>query len=359
MESASNATDKNPVTQAALFGFLGVLGFSFSLPATRLAVEDLDPTFVGLGRALVAAALAGVLLAVRRERLPHRTDLPRFALVAIGVVIGFPIFTSIALHHLTSAHGSVITGLLPAATAAMAVARAGERPPPVFWLAAVAGLVAVLAFAATQGVDGIQAGDVLVLIAVAFAALGYAEGGALSRTYGGWQVICWALVFSAPFLIIPVTLAAAEHGVDASTNAWLGFAYVSVISMFLGFFAWYRGLALGGVAKIGQIQLAQPVLTLVWAALILGEDVTAAMVIAALVVLACVVLTQRTRSASAHDERGRGRPLDGDLDPEQRAPLPGGAEHPEDDHVVHGVAVPVPRAQHPLTAEPDALQRPL
>src|SRR3954451_21580444 len=227
MESSSNATHRNPVTQAALFGFLGVLAFSFSLPATRLAVEDLDPTFVGLGRALVAAALAGILLAVKRESLPRRADLPRFALVGIGVVIGFPIFTSLALHHLTSAHGSVITGLLPAATAAMAVARAGERPPPVFWLAAVAGLVAVLAFAATQGVIGIESADLLVLVAVAFAALGYAEGGALSRTYGGWQVICWALVFTAPFLVIPVSVSAASHGVHADAEAWLGFAYVS------------------------------------------------------------------------------------------------------------------------------------
>src|SRR5690242_9910778 len=178
MEDASNATAGNRVTQAGaagavagghearrvwrravFWGFLGVLGFSFSLPATRLAVEDLDPTFVGLGRALVAAALAGALLAIRREPLPQRSDLKRFALVGVGVVVGFPIFTSLALHHLTSAHGSVITGLLPAATAAMAVARAGERPPKAFWLAAVAGLIAVLAFAATQGVNGIETAD--------------------------------------------------------------------------------------------------------------------------------------------------------------------------------------------------------
>jgi drug/metabolite transporter (DMT)-like permease len=295
MKDASNATAQKRVTQAVLFGFLGVLGFSFSLPATRLAVEDLDPTFVGLGRALVAALLAAALLALRREPPPARADLARFALVGIGVVVGFPIFTSVALHHLTSAHGSVITGLLPAATAAMAVARAGERPPPVFWLAATAGLTAVLAFAATQGVSGIEGADVLILVAVAFAALGYAEGGALSRTYGGWQVICWALVLTAPFLVIPVTLSAASHGVHADAEAWLGFAYVSVISMFLGFFAWYHGLALGGVARIGQVQLAQPVLTLVWSALLLGETITTGMVLAALAVLACVFATQRVR----------------------------------------------------------------
>src|SRR4051794_9891238 len=221
MSSPSNATAARPVTQAALaWGFVGVLGFSFSLPATRLAVEDLDPTFVGLGRALVAAALAAILLVARREPFPDRKDLPRFALVGIGVVIGFPIFTSLALHHLSSAHSSVIVGLLPAATAMAAVARAGERPPSRFWVAATAGLFAVLAFAATQGVNGIEGADLLVLAAVAFAALGYAEGGALSRTYGGWQVICWALVFSAPFLSIPVTVAA-SHGVHAGTDAWL------------------------------------------------------------------------------------------------------------------------------------------
>ena len=267
-------------------------------------------------------------------------------------MIGFPIFTSLALHHLSSAHSSVIVGLLPAATAMAAVARAGERPPTRFWLAAAAGLLAVLAFAATQGVNGIEGADLLVLAAVAFAALGYAEGGALSRTYGGWQVICWALVLTAPFIAIPVTLAAG-HGVHAGATAWLGFAYVSVISMFLGFFAWYRGLALGGVAKIGQIQLAQPVLTLLWAALILGERVTAAMVVAALAVLACVLATQRTRSAD--DERGRRRAFEADGDVVQGTALPGRAQHAEDDDVVHGVAVPVPRAQHALAPETDPL----
>jgi drug/metabolite transporter (DMT)-like permease len=153
----------------------------------------------------------------------------------------------------------------------------------------------VLAFAATQGVDGIGRADLLVLAAVALCGLGYAEGGALSRRYGGWQVICWALILSAPVLAIPVTFAIADGGLHAGATAWLGFAYVAVISMFLGFFAWYHGLALGGVAKIGQVQLTQPVLTLLWSFLILGERVTVAMLVAALAVLACVVATQRTR----------------------------------------------------------------
>jgi drug/metabolite transporter (DMT)-like permease len=301
MTTLDNATGARPVTLrglgsgAAVWGGLGVLAFSFSLPATRLAVADLNPTIVGLGRALVAAALAAALLSIRREPAPARADVPRLLLTGVGVVIGFPVLSSLALRELSSAHASVIVGLLPAATAAFAVARGGERPARGFWAAAAAGLVAVLAFAATQGAGGLATADVYVLGAVALCAFGYAEGATLSRRYGGWQVICWALVLTAPALAPVVAVAIAVDGLDAGPDAWLGFAYVSLFSMFLGFFAWYRGLALGGIARIGQIQLAQPVLTLVWAALLLGERVTAATVAAALAVLACVGLTQRAR----------------------------------------------------------------
>jgi drug/metabolite transporter (DMT)-like permease len=297
MTTVDNATDARSITlpSAAVWGALGVLAFSFSLPATRLAVEDLSPAVVGLGRALVAATLAAALLAVRREPVPDRRDLPRLLLTGVGVVIGFPLFSSLALRELSSAHATVIVGLLPAATAAFAVARGGERPGRGFWAAAFAGLVAVLAFAVTQGAGGVATADLYVLLAVALCAFGYAEGGALSRRYGGWQVICWALVLTAPALVPVVAFAIAADGLSAGTDAWLGFAYVALFSMFLGFFAWYRGLALGGIARIGQIQLAQPVLTLVWAALLLGEQVTAATVAAALAVLACVGLTQRAR----------------------------------------------------------------
>jgi drug/metabolite transporter (DMT)-like permease len=297
MTALDNATGSRSITlsSAAVWGALGVLTFSFSLPATRVAVEDLSPTVVGLGRALVAAALAAALLAVRREPVPDRGDVPRLLLTGVGVVIGFPLFSSLALRELSSAHATVIVGLLPAATAAFAVARGGERPGRGFWAAAAAGLVAVLAFAATQGAGGVATADLYVLAAVGLCAFGYAEGGALSRRYGGWQVICWALVLTAPALVPVVAFAIAADGLEAGTDAWLGFAYVALFSMFLGFFAWYRGLALGGIARIGQIQLAQPVLTLVWAALLLGEQVTAATVAAALAVLACVGLTQRAR----------------------------------------------------------------
>jgi drug/metabolite transporter (DMT)-like permease len=280
---------------AVLLGFLGVLGFSGSLPATRVAVEELDASFVGLGRAVVAAVLGGLLLLVLRQPRPQRSQLGRLALVALGVVIGFPLFTAFALRELSSAHGAVIVGLLPAATAAMAVLRGGERPSRAFWLASGLGLVAVLAFAATQGAGLPTAADGLVLVAVAFGALGYAEGGALSRELGGWQTICWALVLSMP-VVAPLALAAAVTGdLSGGAGAWAGFAYVSLVSMFLGFFAWYAGLARGGVAKIGQVQLAQPVLTLAVAAALLGEHVGVTTVIAALAVLASVAAIQRTR----------------------------------------------------------------
>jgi len=305
---------------ALLLGFIGVLGFSFSLPATRLAVEELDATFVGLGRAVVAAALGALLLVVLRQPRPGRAHLGRLALVAVGVVVGFPLFTALALRELSSAHGAVIVGVLPAATAVMAVLRAGERPSRAFWLASGAGLAAVLVFAATQGAGGVGLADVYVLCAVALCALGYAEGGALARELGGWQTICWALVLSMPF-VAPFAVAAAVTGdLSGGTDAWLGFAYVSLVSMFLGFFAWYAGLARGGVAKIGQVQLAQPLLTLGWSAALLGEEVGAATIAAALAVLASVAATQRTRVTLSPGALSRTAPADGRSGPPLPAP---------------------------------------
>jgi drug/metabolite transporter (DMT)-like permease len=276
-------------------GFLGVLAFSFTLPATRVAVEELDPTFVGIGREALAALPAALLLVLVRVRVPSRPQLAKLGLVALGVVFGFPLFTALALRELTSAHSAVIVGLLPAATAVAAVLRAGERPSRGFWLASAAGLVAVVAFAASQGAGLISGGDVLILAAVALGAIGYAEGAVLAREMGGWRVICWALVLSTPVSLAVAVVAAAGSDLHASADAWLGFAYVTVVSAFVGFFAWYAGLARGGVAKIGQVQLVQPLLTLAWSAALLGEHVSAITLFAAVLVVLCVVGTQRTR----------------------------------------------------------------
>jgi drug/metabolite transporter (DMT)-like permease len=281
----------------AFLGFLGVLAFSFTLPATRVAVEELDATFVGIGREAFAAAPAALILLATRAQWPTRAQLKRLALVSIGVVLGWPLFSALALRELTSAHSAVIVGLLPAATAVVAVVLGGERPSRGFWLAAGAGLVAVLAFAATQGAGFLSTGDVLILVAVALSAVGYAEGGALAREMGAWRVICWAVALSAP-LTVPITVvAAAGSDMSAGSDAWLSFAYVATISALFGFFPWYAGLARGGVAKIGQIQLVQPLLTLAWSAALLSEEIGPGTVVAAIAVVACVVATQRTRVA--------------------------------------------------------------
>jgi drug/metabolite transporter (DMT)-like permease len=284
-----------------VLGALGILGFSFTLPLTRVAVADLDPWFVAFGRATVAAALAAAYLVATGAPRPARAHARPLLVVALGVIVGFPLFSSLALRGETAAHGAVVIGLLPAATAVAAVARAGERPSRAFWLASAAGLVAVLAFIGASAGAGLhrsgpQTEDLYLLAAVALCAIGYAEGGALSRALGGPRTICWALVLSAPVTVTVAVIAAlASDPASAGADAWLGFAYVSAISMFLAFFAWYAGLARGGVAKVGQVQLAQPVLTLVWSALILGERVTPLTGLTAIAVLACVAATQRAR----------------------------------------------------------------
>jgi len=296
---ASAGTLPLPGTRAARQGFalgaLGVLLFSLSFPATKVAVADLDPYFVAFGRAAVAGVLAALYLWRVGAPRPNPQQLRQLLIVIGGVVIGFPLLSSIALQDETSSHGAVVIALLPAATAVAAVLRAHEHPSLAFWLAAGAGLVAVLVFVAAQGLASIGQGDVLLLLAVAICGLGYAQGGALSRDLGGPATICWALVLSFPVCLGVAGLVTARSGLHADAEAWLGFGYVAVASMFLGFFAWYAGLAKGGVARVGQVQLAQPVLTLGWSALLLGEHVGPSELVAAVAVLVCVAITQRVR----------------------------------------------------------------
>jgi drug/metabolite transporter (DMT)-like permease len=281
-----------------LWGAAGIIAFSVSLPATRLAtLGGLDGMTIGAGRAVVAALLAVAYILWRCAPLPTWSDLRPLALVGLGVVVGFPVLTSLALAERPAAQGIVVVALLPAATAVMAVLRAGERPSAGFWAASTAGVVVVLAFALGQGAAlALEWPEALLLGAVALCGLGYAEGGALARRMDGPLVISWALV-----LTLPASLALTAGAWDGprlaavTPAAWGAFAYLSLVSMFLGFFAWYRGLALGGVARVGQLQLAQPILSLAWAVLALGEGVTPGMLATALLVLVCVVMTQRLR----------------------------------------------------------------
>ncbi|MFG3700489.1 DMT family transporter [Micromonospora sp. NPDC047620] len=287
-------------TVGLALGALGVLAFSMSLPMTRVAVQELDPWFVAFGRAVGAALLAWAYLRSTGAPRPSRGQWRRLSIVALGVVVGFPLFTSLALTTQTSAHGAVVVAVLPAMTAMFAVLRAGERPPPLFWVASIGGLLAVLAFLIVSGaVSGaLSLADLYLLAAVALCGLGYAEGGVLARQLGGARTICWALLLSLPVTLPVTAVATTIHRPHAGAVAWAGFGYLTAVSMFLGFFAWYAGLARGGIAQVGQIQLAQPVLTLTWSALLVDEAVAPASVAAAFVVLACVVLTQRSRTGT-------------------------------------------------------------
>lgn len=274
------------------WGFVGVTAFAVTLPATRIAVTALDPVFVGLGRAVVAALLAAIVLAATRSPWPERALLPRLALVAAGVIVGFPLLTAWAMRHVPAAHGAVVVGLLPLATAAAGAWLAHERPSRRFWACAVAGSAVVVGYALWEGGGALHLADLALLGAVASAAIGYAEGARLARRLGGWQVISWALVLAAPVLAVPAWLAA-PVAADVPAAAWIAFAYVALVSMYLGFFAWYRALAQGGIAAVGQVQLLQPFLTFVASALLLGERLAPAMFVAAALVLSTIALGRR------------------------------------------------------------------
>ena len=276
------------VTGGWISGFIGVVIFSGSLPATRVAVMDFDPVFLTVARAAIAGLLAVALLLMFREKRPARGDLASLAIVAFGVVLGFPLLTALALKHVTSAHSIVFIGLLPLATAIFAVLRGGERPRPAFWLFSCLGSALVAGFALSQGVSASPVGDLLMLAAIVACGLGYAEGAKLSRRLGGWQVISWALVISLPVMLVLAfsTMPPSLTGIGGA--AWAGLAYVSLFSMLIGFIFWYRGLALGGIAAVGQLQLLQPFFGLVLAASLLDEQVSGVMLVVTVGVVLCV-----------------------------------------------------------------------
>lgn len=273
-------------------GLLGVIIFSGSLPATRIAVAGFEPVFLTSARAVIAAVLGVVLLVVLKARRPARSDLGPLAVVALGVVVDFPLLTALALQHVTAAHSIVFVGLLPLATAIFGVLRGGERPKPVFWIFSVIGSLSVAGFAVSRGGSGSLAGDLLMVAAIVACGLGYAEGAVLSRRLGGWQVICWALVLALPVMAaVAVVTLPSKWSVGAP--AWIGLAYVSVFSMLIGFVFWYRGLALGGIAKVGQLQLLQPFFGLALAALLLHEPVALSMLAVTAVIVLCVAGAKR------------------------------------------------------------------
>jgi drug/metabolite transporter (DMT)-like permease len=257
----------------------------------------MSPLFIGAGRAVVAAILAALALGLTRQRFPQGLQWLRLAVVAGGIVAGFPLLTTFALTSTSASHGAVVIALLPAATATIAVIRGRERPRPLFWVLTAVGVVAALVFALVQsgGFGSLHWADLLLLGAVLAAAIGYAEGGLLARELGSWQTISWALLVASPVMILLTVVSLGSGAPAASPAQWLSFAYLGVVSMFLGFFAWYHGLAIGPMAQVSQIQLVQPVMTIAWAGLLLGESMTWTTVVGGLAVILCAGAAVRVR----------------------------------------------------------------
>lgn len=283
----------NRTTQGWIFGFLGMLVFSGSLPATRLAMVGFDPIFLTVARAVLAGAMAAAILLLTRQAWPGRREISSLLIVSLGTVVGFPLLTALALQYITAAHSVIFIGLLPLSTAIFGVLRGGERLRPVFWLFSGLGSALICGYALRNGVNGALAGDLLMLCAIVVCGLGYAEGATLSRKMGGWQVICWALVAALPVMLVLLFLTMPASFASINAASWWSLAYVAIFSSIVGFLLWYRGLALGGIGAVGQLQLLQPFFGMMLAAVILSENVDQAMVLVTMAVIACVFGAKR------------------------------------------------------------------
>ncbi|SHF75728.1 Permease of the drug/metabolite transporter (DMT) superfamily [Chryseobacterium vrystaatense] len=289
----SDTISKDESLSGWINGFIGVLLFSGSMPATKLAVMEMSPIFVTIARAAIAGILALSVLMIYKEKRPEKKQIFPLLLVSVGCVVGFPLLSALALQYLTSAHSIVFLGMLPLATAVFGVFRGGERPHPVFWFFSVIGSLLVIGYAVSQGISASPIGDILMLIAVILCGMGYAEGAKLSKTLGGWQVISWALVLALPVMIPLFFIYFPDHIETVSFKGWFGMAYISLFSMFIGFIFWYKGLAQGGIATVGQLQLLQPFFGLGLAAYFLHEQVSIGMLGVTVGVILCVAGTKK------------------------------------------------------------------
>jgi drug/metabolite transporter (DMT)-like permease len=287
----------NSITRGYLLGFLGVAVFSLTLPFTRLAVAEFDPLFISIGRTVVAALVAIPLVLFSNQPRPDRKDLKSLVVVAAGVVLGFPILSSVAMQSAPASHGSVVLALLPLGTAIMSTIFAGEKPSLQFWMWSLLGSIAVIVYALWGGDVALHGADSLLVLAVIAASMGYAAGGHLARKLGGWQVICWALIVALPVTLPLSFYFARSVSGHESLQAWLCFAYLGLMSQLIGFFAWNKGLAVGGVAKVGQVQLLQTFMTQFAAMFILGEPLSSRSLIFALLVAGCVWFGRKAQVA--------------------------------------------------------------
>ncbi|MFB6898557.1 DMT family transporter [Streptomyces hydrogenans] len=285
-----------PGAQGTLLALLGVVSFSLTFPSTVWGLESFGPWSLVAVRSTLAALIAGAFLLGGRAALPERRHRAGLAVVAGGVVVGFPLLTTLALQTSTTSHAAVVVGLLPLTTAAFAAVRTGRRPSRTFWLAAVAGAAVVIAFTVQQSGGALSTGDLYLFGALLVCAAGYTEGGRLAREMPGWQVIGWALVFCLPLMVPAAAVALALEPVRLTTHGVVGLVWVAAGSTFFGLYVWYRGMAAIGIPRASQLQLAQPLLTLFWSVFLLGESLPLAAPVAAVGVLVCIAVTQRAKS---------------------------------------------------------------
>jgi drug/metabolite transporter (DMT)-like permease len=295
LEKQQHAVFMTDTTRGYIWGFIGVAIFSLTLPFSHIAVREFDPLFISIGRTVLAACIAAPILILSRQMWPDLADLKQLFFVVLGVIFGFPILSTIAMKTAPASHGSVVLALLPLGTAFMSTIFAGERPSIAFWAWSVLGSAAVVIYALWDGGVALHGADSLLVLAVLAASMGYAAGGNLARKLGGWQVICWALIVALP-LTLPLTLYFAQ-GVTGteSVHSWLCFIYLALMSQLIGFFAWNKGLATGGVARVGQVQLLQTFMTQIAAWAMMGEALTLRSLAFACVVATCVWFGRRTQ----------------------------------------------------------------
>ena len=283
----------NKETKGMLIGFIGILIFSLTLPVSKIAVLSFDPYFIAFGRATLAGMVALAYLLYKKEFMPSKADFAKFVVIALGVVFGFPIFTTVAMAEGSSSHGAVILGMMPLATTVIGVIRFKERPSLGFWLVSLLGAALVVLYALLKNSGSFTYIDVLLVLGGISACVGYVEGGELSKKMNPRSVISWALAISLPINIIMSYATFTPQYLHVGPIAWTSFTYLSLFSMYIGFFFWYEGLAVGGIARVSQVQLTQPFCTLVAASILLGDSLTIMNVVFAFLVVSTVILGKR------------------------------------------------------------------
>ncbi len=283
----------NKETKGMLIGFIGILIFSLTLPVTKIAVLSFDPYFIAFGRATLAAVVALAYLIYKKEPMPTRADFTKFVVIALGVVFGFPIFTTVAMAEGSSSHGAVILGMMPLATTVIGVIRFKERPSLGFWLVSLLGAALVVIYALLKSSGSFTYVDVLLVLGGICACVGYVEGGELSRKMNPRSVISWTLVISLPINLVVSYVTFDPQYINTGPIAWTSFIYLSLFSMYIGFFFWYEGLAIGGIARVSQVQLTQPFCTLIAASVLLGDSLTIMNLVFAFLVISTVILGKK------------------------------------------------------------------